>query len=146
MQNKMRNYILLLSGFVLLNACKQQPKPLVDASLETAPSVFTHASEQADRLLTAFMGSEGGPVGLSVAISMEGKILYARGFGFSDVETKDPVTPETRFRAASVSKIMTATAMAVLMQEGRLDADARSRGFPNPCVFHPINTSTTESS
>jgi CubicO group peptidase (beta-lactamase class C family) len=137
----MRNYILLLSGLVLLNACKQQPEPLIDASSETAPNVFVQAGEQADRLLNAFMGSEGSPPGLSVAISIDGQILYARGFGYSDLETKDPVTAKTRFRAASVSKMMTATAMAVLMQEERLDADATiqeySPAFPEKT--HPIS-------
>jgi CubicO group peptidase (beta-lactamase class C family) len=141
MQNMMRNYLLLLSGLVLLNACKQQPRPLADAPSENVPKAFARASEQADRLLTAFMGSEGSPPGLSVAISIDGKILYARGFGYSDVETKDPVTARTRFRAASVSKMMTATAMAVLMQEGRLDADAPmqeySPAFPEKA--HPIS-------
>ncbi len=62
--------------------------------------------------------------GLSVAVGRGDTLRYAQGFGYADAEARRPVTPGTRFRAASVSKVVTATALARLVQAGRLDLDA----------------------
>ena len=47
-----------------------------------------------------------------------------KGFGFADVERRAPVTPRTRFRTGSVSKTLTAAAVALLHDRGRIDLDA----------------------
>ena len=62
--------------------------------------------------------------GLSIAVSRNGQIIFAEGFGYADIERKRPITPDTRFRTASVSKVITVTALAKLVEEGRLDLDA----------------------
>ncbi|HKH90679.1 MAG TPA: serine hydrolase domain-containing protein [Gemmatimonadaceae bacterium] len=62
--------------------------------------------------------------GLSIAVSRNGQIVFAEGLGYADIERKRPITPDTRFRTASVSKIITVTALAKLVEEGRLDLDA----------------------
>ena len=61
--------------------------------------------------------------GLSIAVSHHGERVFAEGFGYADIEARRPVTTGTRFRAASVSKVITATGMARLIQDGRLDLD-----------------------
>ena len=61
--------------------------------------------------------------GFAVAIAGADDAVWDRGFGYADLENQIPVTSETRFRAASVSKILTATALMRLVQEGRLDLD-----------------------
>jgi CubicO group peptidase (beta-lactamase class C family) len=53
----------------------------------------------------------------------EGKLIYARGFGYADVENKTPVQPDALFRIASVSKTLTAVAIMKLVEEGKLDLD-----------------------
>jgi len=72
--------------------------------------------------------------GLSVAIGEGDTILFAGGFGFADVERALPVTPMTQFRTASVGKVITATALGRLVQEGRLNLDTAVQayvpGFP----------------
>jgi N-acyl-D-amino-acid deacylase len=55
--------------------------------------------------------------GGAVAVVKDGRLLYARGFGYADREAGTPVQPTSRFRMASVSKPITAVAMVVLMQE-----------------------------
>ena len=62
--------------------------------------------------------------GLSVAISKNGQIVFAEGFGVADVQRQRLVSPRTRFRTASVAKMITITALARLVQEKRLDLDA----------------------
>jgi CubicO group peptidase (beta-lactamase class C family) len=59
-----------------------------------------------------------------VAVAADGAIVWAEGFGFAHVEKRAPVTPRTRLRTGSVSKTMTAAALALLLERGRLDLDA----------------------
>ena len=61
--------------------------------------------------------------GVSVAYFDHGQILWARGYGFADVAAKKPVTPDTLFQAASVSKPVAALAMLRLVQDGKLFLD-----------------------
>lgn len=58
--------------------------------------------------------------GASVAVAKEGKLLYARGFGYASLPDSLPVEPYHRFRVASVSKLITAVAIMKLQEEGRL--------------------------
>ena len=62
--------------------------------------------------------------GLSIAVSVDGAIQWSEGFGQADVEQRVAVTPLTRFRLGSVSKVLTAAGVAKLVQEGKLDLDA----------------------
>lgn len=59
--------------------------------------------------------------GASLALTRNGKLLYARGFGWADLQALEPVQPTSLFRIASVSKPITAVAIIKLMQEGRLE-------------------------
>jgi serine beta-lactamase-like protein LACTB, mitochondrial len=61
---------------------------------------------------------------LSIAVASDGRIVWAEGFGFASVEKRVRVTPRTRFRTGSVSKTMTAMALGLLHDRGRLDLDA----------------------
>ncbi|MFW5916465.1 MAG: serine hydrolase domain-containing protein [Bacteroidota bacterium] len=62
-------------------------------------------------------------VGASVAISKDERLIYAKGFGFADRENKEAVQPKHLFRVASVSKLITATAVMRLKEEGKLNLD-----------------------
>ena len=63
--------------------------------------------------------------GLSVTVGVEGQIVWSEGFGYADLEQMVPVNPGlTRFRIGSISKSLTAAAVAQLVQQGRLDLDA----------------------
>lgn len=63
--------------------------------------------------------------GLSISISINEEIIWSEGFGFSNIENKTKVSPkETQFRIASISKPLTASALAKLMDNNRLDLDA----------------------
>jgi len=61
--------------------------------------------------------------GVSIAIIRDGEIEWARGFGKADVEDERPVTPDTLFQAASISKPVAATAALRMVEEGLLDLD-----------------------
>jgi len=61
--------------------------------------------------------------GVSIAFIEDGRIAWTKTYGLADVASARPVTPETLFQAASITKPVTATAAMRLVQEGRLDLD-----------------------
>jgi CubicO group peptidase (beta-lactamase class C family) len=65
--------------------------------------------------------------GVAVALVRGGDVVYLRGHGVRQVGATDPVTPDTLFPIASCTKGFTTTAMAVLVDEGRMAWDDRVR-------------------
>jgi N-acyl-D-amino-acid deacylase len=61
--------------------------------------------------------------GAAVAVTDGGRLVYARGFGYADLATREPVTPRSLFRIASLSKPITSTAILALAREGRLSLE-----------------------
>lgn len=61
--------------------------------------------------------------GVSVAFFDHGQILWTRAYGFADVASKKPVTSDTLFQAASISKPVAALAALRLVQDGKLSLD-----------------------
>ena len=61
--------------------------------------------------------------GVSVAFFDHGQILWNKTYGFADVASKKPVTPDTLFQAASISKPVAALAALHLVQDGKLNLD-----------------------
>ena len=55
--------------------------------------------------------------GLAVAIVKDEKLIFAKGYGYADVEAKISASPEQLFRIASVSKLITAVAIMKLVRE-----------------------------
>ena len=74
-------------------------------------------------VLLAGMRRSGIP-GSSVTVMRGGRVVWSEGLGVADVENNLPVTNLTRFRIGSVSKSLTAVAVALLVESGKLDLDA----------------------
>ena len=72
--------------------------------------------------------------GIAVAVVLHGNPAWSKGYGMADLEAAVPVTPQTLFRLASVSKPITAVAAMRLWEQGKLDLDAPvqryCRSFP----------------
>jgi CubicO group peptidase (beta-lactamase class C family) len=79
-------------------------------------------AEELDELIAARM-REGNIPGLSLAIIRDGRIAKAQGHGVADKTSQIPVTPDTLFQAASISKVLAALAALRLVEEGRLFLD-----------------------
>ena len=86
------------------------------------PERDTGAGDRVGEYLTAVMDSRPIP-GMAVAVVRRGEVVYSRGFGVQELGTGPPVTPETIFHTASVSKALVATAAMQLVQQGKLDLD-----------------------
>ena len=61
--------------------------------------------------------------GLALLVSRQGKIVRAQGYGLSNVELQVPVKPETVFQSGSVGKQFAATAVMMLVEEGKIGLD-----------------------
>jgi len=61
--------------------------------------------------------------GLSVAIVKDQELLWAKGFGFADLENRVPATPDTLYSIASLTKTFAATLVMQLVEQGKLDLD-----------------------
>jgi CubicO group peptidase (beta-lactamase class C family) len=82
-------------------------------------------SAQADNVddFVAAQMRDHGIVGLSLAIIDDGKIIKARGYGFTDKSGKTPITTSTLFQAGSVSKSVAALGALRLVEQGQLALD-----------------------
>jgi CubicO group peptidase (beta-lactamase class C family) len=62
--------------------------------------------------------------GAVVSVVKDGQVLFQKGYGYADFESKKPVVPDqTLFRPGSISKLFTATAVMQLVEQGKLDLD-----------------------
>lgn len=104
--------VALFANVVAAQAADDKPKPPA-ASLE----------ELDKRLAETFTKAK--VPGVSVTIIEGGQIVLTKGYGFADLKTKKAVTPETVFRAGSISKSITGIAIMMLVEEGKLSLDAK---------------------
>ena len=62
--------------------------------------------------------------GVSVAVAVNGQVIFKKAYGLADLENSVPATPDSLFRTASVAKPMTAVGALELVEQGKLDLDA----------------------
>lgn len=120
-----RKNLFLLSGvLLLLAACKKGNDPG-----DTSPNLLPKQEDIAviDSKISSWLTQNKTP-GISLAISKNGKLVYKKGYGVGDTETGAKVTTESRFRIASVSKLITSAAIMKLVQDGKLSMDQKVFG------------------
>ena len=79
--------------------------------------------------------------GATLAVTYHGELLFARGFGYSDVDAMTAMPAATNMRIASVSKPITAVATLLLVQDGKLKLDEK---VVNLLAKHPSYSFDTE--
>jgi CubicO group peptidase (beta-lactamase class C family) len=84
----------------------------------------THAIQELEKLAQKQIQENAVP-GLAIAIVFQDKVVYAKGFGVRDVNTKAPVDADTVFQLASVSKPIGSTVVAELVGEGKITWDSK---------------------
>ncbi len=66
--------------------------------------------------------------GMTMSVIKDGKLVFAHGYGYSDIEAKLPVNPGSLFRIASVSKLVTAVAIMKLVEKKAISLDSKVFG------------------
>ena len=70
--------------------------------------------------------------GLALAVIKDGQMVIAKGYGLANVEHQVPVKPETIFQSGSTGKQFTATAVMMLVEEGKLNLEDKiTKYFPD---------------
>lgn len=103
---------------LLLLGCASMPKQPKDQ--ERGDYSFTR--EYITRLIKEQMEKEN-VTGLSIALVDDQRVIWAEGFGFADKANNVPATAETIYRAGSITKLFTATAVMQLADQEKLDID-----------------------
>ena len=108
----MKKSIILLFAFVFFISCN------------TTDSATQQKIDNANAVAEQFLIDQQIP-GMAISVSQKGKMIWSKGFGYADVAAKKKVDPRnTQFRVASISKTLTALAMAKLADDNKLDFDA----------------------
>lgn len=89
---------------------------------ETIPEAWSSAIVESRLEVERAMAASGAP-GLSIAVAVDGEVVWAEGFGWADIEQRVPVEPHTKFRIASISKALTAGALGRLVERNFVDLD-----------------------
>ena len=113
--------ILLIVAFLWTIKCSSGKKKDVTAALKTTiekDTLIAHLEKNIPQIMVKALIP-----GLSIAVIRDGGLLWTKGFGVRNIETKEPVTDETVYEAASFSKPVYAYAAMKLVERGELDLD-----------------------
>jgi len=92
---------------------------LDETKLPVEETLLVSNFTEANQLIEGFLAKHGVP-GASIAITNGSKIVYSKGFGVADIETRTRVTPMNLFRIASLSKPITAVAILQWVEQEKL--------------------------
>src|SRR5438046_10704789 len=101
-------------------ATKVHPASQKFPSMMQSPPLakWAGAAEQARQIVRTSI-SENNLAGLSIAVGIDGEIVWTEGFGFADIENGSPVTPRHRFRTGNASIDLTSAAIGLLFEKDR---------------------------
>ncbi|MGA7537701.1 MAG: serine hydrolase domain-containing protein [Steroidobacteraceae bacterium] len=128
---KVKSAVLILLALIVPAFALAGPAPAaVEPAAGPPPSSVAPPQLTAEDL-DGFLGgmvpyaiSQANIAGAAVAVVANGQLLFAKGYGFADMKSRRPVVADqVLFRAGSVSKLFTWTAVMQLVQEGKLDLD-----------------------
>ena len=122
--------IVGLPVYRIVNAAPLHPQPeTVPSVTRSEPSALrSDGVERARQIVRAALAEQNLP-GLSVAVGAGGGIVWAEGFGWADIKAGMRVTPDTRFRIGTASTALTAAAVGVLLEQGRLKLDDELQAY-----------------
>lgn len=146
------NYPICFLALLLVLACSSndgespiEPEPNGNPNPSENPEPEPEPTEQeaiasVDGAIADFMEQYGVP-GAALAVSVDEKMVYAKGYGLSNVDAGTAVAPNDRFRIASISKVFTATAILSLVDAGELSLEDPVFG-PNGILGNDFGTAT----
>ncbi|KAK7117815.1 hypothetical protein R3I94_023139 [Phoxinus phoxinus] len=113
------------TGFVLALGLKYRDSASEHCECNAQKTVFSQytAAIEASRDLLRRIKDEVGAPGMVIGVSVDGSHVWCEGVGYADLENRVPCGPETVMRIASISKPLTAAAVARLWEEGKIHLD-----------------------
>ena len=96
----------------------------IAVAVSAASCAVEGAGDDRRAMLASQYVEKAGVSGLAVSVALGNEVVWTQGFGFADIEQMVPVDPAaTKFRVGSTAKSMTAMAVGMLYESGRLDLD-----------------------
>lgn len=157
-------FALLLQASIAVGQKPTVPNPLApEQNKKAAPAPATTAQAPPPQLtaddVAAFLDGvvplqieRNDIAGCVVVVVKDGKVLFAKGYGYADREKKEPVSAgATLFRVGSISKLFTWTAVMQLVEQGKLNLDTDvntyldfkiPQTFPQPITIRNLMTHT----
>jgi CubicO group peptidase (beta-lactamase class C family) len=98
------------------------------------------AADRIDEFIQNQLESQKAP-GMALLVMQNGTIVKQQGYGYSNLELRVPVTPDTLFQSGSTGKMFTAAGILLLAQDGKLNLDDRlAMYYPDaPAAWHRIS-------
>lgn len=116
----------ILGSWVFLDITRQvlhpNPPAITSVTHVGPPAEWAESVARARRIIRDSLAEQNLP-GMSVAVGVGGNIVWSEGFGWADLETFAPVTPDTQFRIGTASTVLTSAAVGLLLEQGRLALD-----------------------
>src|SRR4051812_21058564 len=113
--------VLAFCGFACSGGSEKEPPPRPQPSRLSTDTIAAFDAA-VDPLRQTF-----DVPGVAVALVSGGKTVFAAGDGLRDVESGDPVTPDTVFRIGSITKSFSSTLIATLVDDGALTFETRAK-------------------
>jgi CubicO group peptidase (beta-lactamase class C family) len=121
--------VLGLFGYMTTTAPLHLEPDKVPSVAGSAPAAdWADAVERGREIVRAALIERNLP-GLSVAVGVNGDLVWAEGFGWADLEKRIPVAPDTRFRIGTASVALTSAAVGKLLEDGRLALDSEIQDY-----------------
>ena len=101
----------------------------IPAVLESPPAARWTGAVKKSRLIARQGIAQQNLPGLSLAVGVGGQIVWAEGFGWADLESREPVDPNSQFRIGHVSVSLTSAAVGRLVEQGQLHFDSEIQEY-----------------
>jgi CubicO group peptidase (beta-lactamase class C family) len=137
--------VIALATGAALSATSPPSFALARVWLQVDPQNLEDVEAFVDGFMAAHMDRLHVP-GAAVVVVKDGEVLVEKGYGLSNLDTRTPVTPDTQFRAKSVSKTFAATAVMQLVEQGEVDLHADVASYlpgEAPITLHQLLTHTS---
>ncbi|MGB5817904.1 MAG: serine hydrolase domain-containing protein [Saonia sp.] len=112
--NTMKKLIILLLLPFVFAQCKNQKE-----QVESSTSDNHMLASKIDSICRSFI-DKGNTIGFSIGIAHDGEVIFSKGYGMANIESKKPATDSTIYALASISKFITTIATMKLVEEGKL--------------------------
>ncbi|SHH72698.1 serine hydrolase domain-containing protein [Massilia sp. CF038] len=138
MQTPTRRLLMAAFTLSLLSACGggDDPPPATSVnkllSVSTAPAGSAQAARPDVDAYVQEMVKQHGLPGLSLAVMENGQLVYAKAYGYANLESAVPAKPEHRFEIGSISKSFVALGVMLLVEEGKINLEARAETYLGP--------------
>ncbi|MEO9869174.1 serine hydrolase domain-containing protein [Ekhidna sp.] len=113
-------YHFKIMSFIGIIMCLFSCKEVSSEKEKESSALSVTKATKIDSVCQALL-SKGNTVGFSIAIAHEGNILFSKGYGLANIDSRKPATENTIYAIASISKFITAVTTMKLLEDGKID-------------------------